>query len=66
MGWSINRSREGQGLVHPVPDRLLGPAVEAPPGRVPVAKALGRIPPQGAGPGDPDEGGDEEELSLAT
>jgi hypothetical protein len=47
-----------------LPDPLAGPAVEPPPGGVPVAEALGQVPPRSTGPGDPEDGVDEEAVGL--
>jgi len=53
-----------QGQEHPLPDPLLRPAIEPLPDGVPVAEALGEVPPGGAGLGDPEHGVDEEPVIL--
>ena len=53
-----------QCLEDPLPDPLASPAVEPAPGGVPVAEALGQIPPRGAGPGDPEDGVHEKTVIL--
>jgi len=49
-----------QGQEHPLPDPLLGPAIEPLPDGVPVAEAFGEVSPGGAGLGDPEHGVHEE------
>jgi len=39
----------GQVLKHPLPDRLLGPAAEAPVGVLPIAEALRQVTPRSSG-----------------
>src|SRR3954451_16621815 len=51
-------------LEHPSPDALLGPAVEPPPGAVPVAEVLGQVAPRGTRLGDPKDGIDEQAIVL--
>ena len=53
-----------QRLEGPPPDALAGPAVEPPPGRVPVAEPLGQVAPRGPRAGDPEDGIDEEAVVL--
>ena len=45
-----------QRLEYPEPHTLAGPAVEPPPGGVPVPEALGEVAPGGTGLGDPEDG----------
>jgi hypothetical protein len=48
----------------PLPDPLLGPAIESPPGRAPKPEPLGQVTPRGTGLGDPEDSVDEEAVVL--
>lgn len=43
-------------LEDPQPDPLSGPAIEPPPGRIPVAEAFGQVTPGCPGLSDPEDG----------
>ncbi len=53
-----------EGVEHPPPDSLPGPAVEPPPDAVPLAEAVREVTPRGPRLGDPENRVDEQAVVL--